>query len=129
MGAKQGKPTVLVVEDNELIQEAVVELLSDYAMVISSKSFNRARTLLKEHQDAIVAVFLDFEIQQFENEKRSRASGGDLVRYIKAHSPSALVFAASAGDEHRKKLVALGCEDADKQTAALKIVEYLKCTM
>lgn len=123
---ENNKPIVLVVEDTRMLQEIMVLTLEGDATVLTARSFNMARRLLKEHGKAIVGVTLDGNILQFEEDAGTKAFGRDLVFFIKKECGDIPIFASSGDEKINQELVSMGCQSTDKKSSGIALLKYIQ---
>lgn len=123
------KPVVLVVEDNDLVREAYIDILSVVAEVHAVANYTDAISKICALENNIKAVTLDMNFPLHKGEMKdinmTMSHGASLAVIIKKANPETRVFSASSDDWGNMILERLGCERSDKRTAAEAVVKFL----
>jgi DNA-binding NtrC family response regulator len=85
------KPTVLVVEDDELIREIVCDVLDDPEFAVVSVGSTQSAMEILDADDDIVAAFLDVDLGD------RRGGGYEVARYARRLHPELKVIYTSGG--------------------------------
>jgi CheY-like chemotaxis protein len=119
-------PTILVVEDNELVRMLLVDILSDagYA-VIEAANYTDACTLLKNNK-AIAGVVSDWEfpLDPGKNKQVDANAGSKVIEFVQERNPEMPIFVVTGSSPQEVGKICAAMKRADKIQVFSKPVPF-----